>query len=68
MMRPAMTPKVAVPESTRWTEWIPSILRPPAWPMEVLLWLVGEALHHTCIRLTCSTNLSVEWESETQKR
>ena len=35
-MRPAMTPKVAVPESTRWTEWIPSILRPPAWTMEVL--------------------------------
>ena len=45
MRRPATTPKVAVPERTRWTEWIPSSLRPPAWPMEVLLWLVGVALH-----------------------
>ena len=36
-----MTPKVAVPESIRWTEWIPSTLRPPAWPIEVLPWLVG---------------------------
>ena len=40
-----MTPKVAVPESIKCTEWIPSTLMPPTWPISELPWLEGEALH-----------------------